>query len=53
MEKLYTFDEVAKYFKVTRQTLCNWEKQGILKTVRINNKPRVKESELKRLMKGE
>lgn len=53
MEKLYTFDEVAKYLKVTRQTLYNWEKQGILKTVRINNKPRVKESELQRLMKGE
>lgn len=53
MEQLYTFDEVSSLLKVTRRTLENWEKQGILKTVRINNKPRVKESELQRLMKGE
>jgi excisionase family DNA binding protein len=53
LEQLYTFKEVAELLKVTRITLERWEKQGILKTVRINNKPRVKESELKRLMKGE
>ena len=48
-----SFKEVAELLKVTRITLERWEKQGIIKTVRINNKPRVKESELQRLMKGE
>lgn len=53
MEQLYTFDEVAKLIKVKRVTLERWEKQGKLNVVRINKKPRVAESELKRLMKGE
>lgn len=53
MEQLYTFDEVAKLLKVTRKTLERWEKKNIIKVVRINNKPRIAESELKRLTKGE
>ena len=53
MEQLYTFREVIKLLKIERTTLYRWEKEGKLKVVRINGKPRVPESELKRLMKGE
>lgn len=50
MEQLYTRKEVAKLAKVTIQAIVKWEKQGKIKVVRFNGKPRITESELKRLM---
>lgn len=53
MEKQYTFKEVCKLFGITRQTIYNWQKEGKIKVVMINGRPRVPESELLRISKGE
>ena len=53
MEKLYKYSEVAELLSVTRHTVERWAREGKLNVVRINGNPRVAESELKRLMKGE
>lgn len=53
MQKYYTFKEVCELIGVTKRTLYNWEKQEIIKVTRINNKPRIAESELKKLVEGE
>ena len=53
MEKLYTLEEVSNILKVARITLERWEKANKIEVIRINGHPRVKESELQRLMRGE
>ena len=52
METLYTLEEVSKILKVARITLERWEKTNKLNVIRINGHPRVKQSELERLLKG-
>lgn len=53
MEQLYAIKDLVQLLRVNKTTIYRWEKEGKLKFVRINGKPRVTESELKRLMKGE
>lgn len=53
MEKQYTIKEVCSLLGVTRRTLYNWEKEGKLHFNRVNDLPRIAESELKRIVKGE
>lgn len=53
MEQLYTVKEVSKIFKITVQAIYKWKNEGKINFVYFNGKPRIKESELKRLMKGE
>jgi excisionase family DNA binding protein len=45
-EKLFTRNEASKYLKVSKTTLNNWSKLGILKKHKIGNMVRYKESEL-------
>ena len=52
MEQLYKIHEVAKLLSVTRQTIYRWQAEGKIEVIYINDNPRIKESELKRLMKG-
>lgn len=51
MEKLYTIKEAAELLKTTRQSIYNWNKKGLLKFVRVGEKPRITESALKQFIK--
>lgn len=53
MEQLYKISEVAKKMSITTRTIYRWIDSGKINIVRINGNPRVTESELQRLMKGE
>lgn len=53
MEKQYTIKETCKLLGITRAGLYKWEKQGKIKFNRVNGLPRIAESELKRIVKGE
>ena len=45
--KLYTLDEVADILKVTKRTLYNYTKRGILRAVKVGKYWRVSEDNLK------
>lgn len=49
MEKYYKITEAAEILSVTKTTINNWRSQGKIKVVKINGRPRIAESELKRL----
>lgn len=51
MEQLYTIKEVAKLTKVTVQCLYKWKNEGKIKFSYFAGKPRITESELKRVLK--
>lgn len=53
MEKQYTIKESCSILGVTKKTIYNWEKQGKIRFNRVNGLPRIAESELKRIVKGE
>lgn len=53
MEKLYKIKEASGLLSVSRVTIYRWAKKGKISIVYINGNPRIKESELKNLMKGE
>lgn len=53
MEKQYTVKETCSLLGVSRQCLYKWEKQGKIHFNRVNGLPRISESELKRIVKGE
>lgn len=53
MEKQYTVKETCKLLGITRQCLYKWKKDGKIKFTRVNGLPRIPESELKRIVKGE
>lgn len=53
MENQFTINQVCDILKVTRQTIYNWEKEGKIKFTRVNGLPRIAESELKKIVKGE
>lgn len=38
IEELLTIDQAAKILKVSAQTLRRWDKQGILKAVRVGTR---------------
>lgn len=50
MDKLYTVNETADYFKVTTVTIHNWINEGFLKAHKVGNNVRIKESEIQRLL---
>ena len=50
MERLYTIPEAAKALSVTRQTIYNWSKAGIIKFVRVNGRPRITETQIKSIV---
>lgn len=53
MEKQYTIKESCLILGVTKKTIYNWEKKGKIRFNRINGLPRIAESELQRIVKGE
>ena len=53
VEKLYTINEVVEILKISRTTFYRCLNSGAMKTILVNGKPRITESELQRLMKGE
>ena len=49
-DRVFTIDETARIFKVTRQTLVNWQKSGELRTIKIGGRTFVKVEEVERLL---
>lgn len=49
---MYTLNEVAKIFHVTRQTIYNWISAGRIKVVKIGGVVRVSEEEVERVKQG-
>lgn len=53
MEKQYKVKEACDILGVTKDTIYRWHRNGIIKFNRVNGSPRIPESELKRMVKGE
>ena len=51
MEKHYKPSEVAEMLSVTIKTISRWRKAGKINTVMVNGRPRIAESEIKRILK--
>lgn len=51
-EKFLTIKQVAELLGVTEPTLWRWNKEGILKRVKVGNKVRYKESDVKKVLEG-
>ena len=49
-EKLLTIKQVAELLGVTEPTLWRWNKEGILKRVKVGNKVRYKESDVNKVL---
>lgn len=47
----YSIKEVLELLKITKNTLTNWRKQGIIKTVQIGGRVLIKKTEVERLLK--
>jgi len=52
-QEMMTVSEVAKIFKVSRQTVLTWINKDILKATRPRREYRITQAEVERLMKGE
>ena len=52
-EIYYTSPELAATYKVTRQAIWNWIRQGRIKAIRLGNVYRISESEWTRFLDGE
>mgnify|MGYP000956534250 FL=1 len=52
IEELLTLKEAAKILKVNPKTISRWQKEGkiTLTFLQIGNRPRIKKSELNRIM---
>lgn len=48
---MYTIKEFMAMFKISRQTIYNWMKDGYLKTVKIGGKVLITQEEVDRLKK--
>ena len=51
LEKLFTVDETAKYFRVHPMTIYRWLESGKIKSSKVEQKHLIAESEIKRLLK--
>ncbi len=51
-EKYFTADETADLLKVSRVTLWQWDKKGILKPRKVGNLLRYMESDVKKALMG-
>jgi excisionase family DNA binding protein len=47
----YSIKEVLELLKITKNTLTNWRKKGIIKTVQIGGRVLIKKEEVERLLK--
>jgi len=45
-ESLLTIDETAKFFKISKMTLCTWRKKGLVKGIRKGGRIYFKRSDL-------
>ena len=53
LEKLFKIQEVAEYFKVSRNAVYKWINEGKLKTVETpGGETRITESEIKRILEA-
>lgn len=50
-QELYTRKELAKYLKVTEQTIINWSSRGIITPIFIEGSVRYKGDEIRTLLK--
>jgi excisionase family DNA binding protein len=46
LDRLYTREEAANYFRISLPTLNNWSKSGILISYRLGNRVYYKQSEI-------
>lgn len=46
----YTINEVAELLKVTRNTINNWRKKGIIEAIKINTRVLIRKEEVERLL---
>lgn len=53
IEKQYKIKEACSILGVTRDTLYRWQRSGKIRFNRVNGLPRIAESELERIVKGE
>ena len=53
MEQYYKIKDVAKMLSVTIRTVYRWIDDGKITATRINENPRISESEITRITKGE
>ena len=49
-EKFLTIKQVAELLGVTEPTLWRWNKEGVLKRVKVGNKVRYKESDVNKVL---
>ena len=52
-ERYYTSPELAATYKVTRQAIWNWIRQGRIKAIRLGTKYRISESEWMKFLETE
>lgn len=52
MEKYLTIEEIMELMKVSRTTVHNWMKSGMLKYYKIGRLVRIKEEDLKKFIEG-
>jgi excisionase family DNA binding protein len=50
---VYTIQEVADMFRVTRKTIYQWINAGKLNIIKIERTIRIEQSEIDRIKKGE
>ena len=50
-ERYFTIEEIATRFKVTRQTVQNWLREGKLDSVKLGRSRRILESSVDRMLK--
>jgi excisionase family DNA binding protein len=52
-EHYYTSNQLAAHYKVTRQAIWNWIRQGRLKAIRLGTVYRISESDWKTFLERE
>ena len=50
--KLWQNKEVMEFLGVSRRVIYEWQKKGVMETVKIGGKVYVPDSEIQRLLKG-
>lgn len=50
---MFTIQEVADMFHVTRKTVYNWINAGRIKVIRIGGVLRIQKSEVERIQRGD
>ena len=50
-DRYYSFADVARILRISRQTVYNWNTAGKIKAVKYGKEYRITETELKRILK--